>query len=86
MAGIYAEHEEARVTDEGVIEIGTVSTWAQARRWVADHVVETVPLCEAVLCEDCQTISRRTMTRECAVCGSQATLDLAKILNREVKA
>lgn len=83
MAGTYLAHEEARVTDEGVIDIDAVSS---ARRWVADHVVETVPLREAVLCEDCQTISRRTMTRECAVCGSQATLDLNKVLNREVKA
>lgn len=86
MAGIYTQHETARVTDEGIIELGAVSTWADARRWVADHVVETVPLREAVLCQDCETISRRTMTRQCAICGSHATLDLAKVLNREVKA
>lgn len=86
MAGIYAEHEAVRVTDEGMIELGAVQSWADARDWVANHVVETVPLQQAVLCQDCETISRRTVTRQCAVCGSQATLDLAKILNREVKA
>lgn len=83
MPGIYLPHKEARVTDEGVVMIEAIETWAQARRWVADRVIETVPLREAVLCEDCQTISRRTATLSCAVCGSKSVLDLEKILNRE---
>ena len=42
-----------------------------------------VSLAEAAFCCDCECVSSREKTGQCAVCGSNATIDLNKILNRK---
>ncbi len=39
-----------------------------------------VPLADAMLCEDCDTISSRK--QYCPACGSSSLLSLARVLNR----
>ncbi|HLI02763.1 MAG TPA: hypothetical protein VFC10_07315 [Terriglobia bacterium] len=67
-----------------------MKTWQEAMEEIAqamdrEAAPDAIPLGEAVFCADCDVISRRTPTMRCLVCGSEATLDLAKVLNREEK-
>jgi hypothetical protein len=67
---------------------GRMKTWDEAIKEIAramerEIAPDAIPLVEAVLCSDCDTISRRTQSMSCLVCGSGSTLDLAKVLNRE---
>lgn len=46
--------------------------------------VELIPLDQAVLCENCQVISR-AKNDHCLSCGSHSILHLANVLGREEK-
>jgi hypothetical protein len=45
---------------------------------------EQIALAQAVLCQDCETVSN-TPHRYCPACGSQSLLQLARVLNRQQK-
>lgn len=45
------------------------------------HLVQTVPLDRAVLCENCQLITESTGP-DCGYCGSKAITNLQKLLER----
>jgi hypothetical protein len=47
----------------------------------AEPLIYSIPLAQAVFCENCVTISNSRPDR-CGVCGSQAVLRLEPILNR----
>lgn len=42
-----------------------------------------IALDHAMLCAECETVIRRASDGRCTRCGSDATLDLSVILNRE---
>ena len=48
----------------------------------AEQAADAIPLREAVYCENCGNVSTRMQNMECLCCGSAATLDLSRILNR----
>lgn len=62
-------------------------TWRSVMGRMADAIYrgagEVLPLKDAVYCMDCDNVSRRTQTLECLVCGSGATIDLNRVLNRD---
>lgn len=47
----------------------------------AEPLIYSIPLAQAVVCENCVTISNSRPDR-CGVCGSQEVLRLEAILNR----
>lgn len=51
---------------------------------LSDAGAACVPLKKAQLCMDCEAITEGADGR-CGVCGSQALLGLAKVLDREVE-
>jgi hypothetical protein len=54
----------------------------QKRRAKNFELVELIPLDHAVLCEDCQTISR-ARNGHCLSCGSHSILSLASVLGSQ---
>ena len=54
----------------------------QKRRAKSFEPVELIPLDHAVLCEDCQMISRGR-NDHCLSCGSHSILSLASVLGRQ---
>ena len=46
--------------------------------------VESIPLDEAVLCEDCKVITR-AKNNHCLVCGGHSIVSLARILDRKAQ-
>ena len=47
----------------------------------AEPLIYSIPLAQAVFCENCVTVSNSRPDR-CGVCGSEAVLRLEPILNR----
>ncbi len=45
---------------------------------------DLVPLAKAVLCMDCEQISKQASKHACAGCGSTVLLNLALVLNPEL--
>ncbi len=45
--------------------------------------VSSIPLRQAVYCEDCENVT--TTTDGCAVCGSHSVYSVEKLIRREVK-
>ncbi len=69
--------------DAGRMVIGKArSTERQSRRTRTFEPVELIPLDHAVLCEDCQMISR-ARNDHCLSCGSHAILRLVNVLGSQ---
>ena len=45
--------------------------------------VEIIPIGQAVLCADCDAVTRAT-NGHCLACGSKAVVPLEKLLNRQI--